>query len=114
MSAEIAGPNTPLSYGSNFKIKCTAFLSVELNEVDIQVMWTDQDRNPINMTTGDLSVNSGLDTNTLLDTNTYSLELNFNNIQASQVGRYVCCSTFNEWDSEPFMLARHFIVSTQG
>ena len=77
-------------------------------------MWIDQDRNPINMTTADLSVNSGLDTYTLLDTNTCSLELNFNNIQASQVGRYVCCSTFSEWDSEPFMLARHFIVSTQG
>ena len=95
-------------------MRCTAFLSVELNEVVVQVMWTDQDRNPINMTTGDLSVSSGLDTNTLLDTNTYSLELNFNSLQASQVGRYTCHSTFNERDSEPFILPRQFIVSVQG
>ena len=103
-----------MSYGSNFTVTCTAFLSVELNEVVVQVMWTDQDRNPINMTTGDLSVSSGLDTNTLLDTNTYSLELNFNNLQASLVGTYTCHSTFNEWDSEPFILPRQFIVSVQG
>ena len=103
-----------MSYGSNFTVRCTAHLSVELNEVVIQVMWTDQDRNPINMTTGDLSVGSGLDTNTLLDTNTYSLELNFNNLQTSQVGRYTCCSTFIEQDNELFILPRHFIVSVQG
>ena len=114
MSAEIAGPNTPLSYGSNFKIKCTAFLSVELNEVMVQVMWSDPYLQIINMTTGDISVGSGLVTKMFMNTNTYSLDLNFNNIQASQVGRYVCRSTFNERDSEPFMLARHFIVSTQG
>ena len=103
-----------MSYGSNFKVRCTAFISVELNEVKIQVMWTDQDRNPINMTTGDLSVSSGLDTNTLLDTNTYSMELNFNNLQASQVGRYTCCSMFTEQENEPFILPRHFNVSVQG
>ena len=101
-------------YGSNFTVRCTAFLSVELNKVVVQVIWTDQDRNPINMTTGDLSVSSGLDTNTLLDTNTYSLDLNFNNLQASQVGRYTCRSTFIEQDNEPFILTRHFIVSVQG
>ena len=78
------------------------------------MIWTDQDRNPINMTTGDLSVSSGLDTNTLLDTNKYSLELNFNNLQASLVGTYTCCSTFNEQDSEPFILQRQFFVSVQG
>ena len=78
------------------------------------MIWTDQDRNPINMTTGDLSVSSGLDTNTLLDTNTYSLELNFNNLQASLVGTYTCCLTFNEQDSEPFILQRRFFVSVQG
>ena len=103
-----------MSYGSNFTVTCTASLSVELNEVVVQVMWTDQEKNPINMTTGDLSGSSGLDTNTLLDTNTYSLELNFNNIQASQVGRYTCCSTFIEQDNEPFILPRQFIVSVQG
>ena len=78
------------------------------------MIWTDQDRNPINMTTGDLSVSSGLDTNTLLDNNTYSLELNFNNLQASLVGTYTCCLTFNEQDSEPFILQRRFFVSVQG
>ena len=103
-----------MSYGSNFTVRCTTTLSVELNEVEIQVMWTDQDRNPINMTTGDLSVSSGLDTNTLLDTNTYTLELNFNNLQASQVGRYTCHSTFIERDNDLFILPRHFIVSVQG
>ena len=101
-----------MSYGSNFKVRCTAFLSVELNEIEIQVIWTDQDKNPINMTTGALSVGSGLDTNMLMDT--YSLELNFINLQASQVGGYTCRSTFNEQDSEPFILLRQFIVSVQG
>ena len=101
-----------MSYGSNFKVRCTAFLSVELNEIGIQVIWTDQDNNPINMTTGDLSVGSGLDTNMLMDT--YSLDLNFINLQASQVGRYTCYLTFNEQDSEPFILSRQFIVSVQG
>ena len=76
------------------------------------MIWTDQDKNPINMTTGDLSVGSGLDTNMLMDT--YSLDLNFNNLQASQVGNYTCGLTFNEWDNKPFILLRHFIVSVQG
>ena len=101
-------------YGSNFKIRCTALLSVELNEVVVQVIWTDQDSNPINMTTGDLSVSSGLDTNMLMDAKTYSLDLNFNNLQASQVGNYTCGSTLNEQDNKPFVLLRHFIVSVQG
>ena len=103
-----------MSYGSNFTVRCTALLSVELNEVVLQVIWTDQYSNPINMTTGDLSVSSGLDTNMLMNTKTYSLDLNFNNLQASQVGRYTCHSTFNEQDSEPFILSRHFNVYVQG
>ena len=89
----------------------------ELNKVEIQVIWTDQDRNPINMTTGDLSVGSGLYANMLMDTNTFSLDLNFNNLQNTQVGRYTCCSTFSEWDSEPFILQDSLLclykVSTQ-
>ena len=103
-----------MSYGSNLTVRCTAYLYIDLNEVQIQVIWTNQDRNPINMTTGDLSVSNGLDTNTFLDTNAYSLELIFNNLQASQVGRYTCCSMFTEQDNEPFILPRHFIVSVQG
>ena len=101
-----------MSYGSNFKVRCTAFLSVELNEIEIQVIWTDQDNNPINMTAGDLSVGSGLDTNMLMDT--YLLDLNFINLQASQVGKYTCGSTFIEQNNKPFILLRQFIVSVQG
>ena len=103
-----------MSYGSNFKIRCTALLLVELNEVVVRVIWTDQDSNPINMTSGDLSVSSGLDTNMLMDTKTYSLDLNFNNLQASQVGKYTCHSNFNEHENKLFILPRYFIVSVQG
>ena len=91
-----SGPSTPLSYGSNFNVKCTDFLLDEINKVEIQAIWTDQDRNPINMTTGDLSVGNRLDTNMLMDTNRFLLDLNFNNLRGTQVGRSTCCSTFNE------------------
>ena len=114
MSAEVTGPNVPLLHGSNFTVRCTAFISAELNEVIVQVMWSDQYLQIINMTTGDISVGSGLDTNMLTDTNMYSLDLNFNNLQVSQVGNYTCGSAFNEQDSTPFILPRHFIVSVQG
>ena len=103
-----------MSYGSNFAIRCTASLSVELNELVIQVIWADQYLQVINVTTGDISVGNGLDTNIFMNTSTYSLDLNFTNLQASQVGKYTCCSTFNEQDSEPFILQRQFIVSVQG
>ena len=103
-----------MSYGSNFTVRCIAFLSLELNEVVVQVLWADQYLQVINMTTGDISVSSGLDTNMFMNTNTYSLDLNFNNLQASQVGRYTCGTAFIGSDSEPFILLRQFIVSVQG
>ena len=78
------------------------------------MIWTDPYLQFINMTTGNLSVSSGLDANMFMNTNTYPLDLNFNNLQASQVGRYTCYSTFIEQDSEPFILQRQFIVSVQG
>ena len=102
-----------MSYGYSFTVRCTAILSAELNEVQIQVMWSDQELQIINMTTGDISVGSGLDTNMLTDTETYSLDLNFLNLQVSQVGNYTCGSVFIEMDSEPFILPRHFIASVQ-
>ena len=103
-----------MSYGFNFTVRCIAFLSIELNEVVVQVLWADQYLHVINMTTGDISVSSGLDTNMLMNTNTYSLDLNFNNLQASQVGKYTCGTAFIEQNSEPFILRRQFIVSVQG
>ena len=104
-----------MSYGSNFTLICTAFISNELNEVQVQVIWADQELQIINMTTGDISVGSELDTNMLTDSNTYSLDLNFLNLQVSQVGNYTCGSEFNEGqDNESFRLQRNFIVSVQG
>ena len=103
-----------MSYGSDFKVRCTAFISVELNEVVVQVMWADPYLQVINMTTGDISVGDGLNTKMLMNSNTHSLELNFNNLQASQVGKYTCGTAFIEWDSEPFILPRQFIVSVEG
>ena len=103
-----------MSYGSNFTVTCTASLSVELNEVVVQVIWGDQYLQVINMTTGDISVGSGLYTKMFMNINTYSLDLNFNNLQAYLVGRYTCGSAFNEQDSNPFILTREFIVSVQG
>ena len=103
-----------MSYSSNFTITCTASLSVELNELVVQVVWTDPYLQVINMTTGDISVGNALNTDIFMNTNTYSLNLNFTNLQASQVGRYTCHSTFIEQKSEPFILQRQFIVSVQG
>ena len=77
-------------------------------------MWADPYLEVINMTTGDISVGSGLDTNMLMNTNTYSLDLNFNNLQASQVGNYTCGSAFIERNSEPFILRRQISVFVQG
>ena len=108
------GPNATFSYGYNFTVKCTAFLSIELNEVVVQVMWADPYLQIINMTTGDISVGNGLYTDKFMNTNTYSLDLNFNNLQASQVGRYTCDTIFNEQNIETFILSRQFIVSLQG
>ena len=103
-----------MSYGSNFTVTCTTSLSVELNEVVVQVIWTDPYLQVINMTTGDISVGSGLYTKMFMNINTYSLDLNFNNLQAYLVGNYTCSSAFYEQDSKPFILPREFIVSVQG
>ena len=103
-----------MSYGSNFTVRCNAYLSVELNEVVVQVIWIDQHLQVINMTTGDISVGNALDTDMFMNTNTYSLDLNFNNLQASQVGNYTCGSAFNEQDNKPFILPRQISVSVQG
>ena len=115
MSADVTGPTVPLSHGSNFTLICSASISNELDElVEVEVMWADQDRNPINITTRGLSVGS-LDTNMLTDTNIYTRNLNFLSLQASQVGRYICGSRFNEGQgNSPFSLQRYFIVSVQG
>ena len=80
----------------------------------VQIIWTDPYLQVINMTTWGISVGSGLYTKMFMNVNTYSLDLNFNNLQASQVGRYTCHSTFIEQESEPFILQRQFIVSVQG
>ena len=90
------------------------FLSVELNEVVVQVAWANPYLQVINMTTGDISIGNGLNTNMFMYSNTHSLELNFKNLQASQIGRYTCGLTFNEQDTEPFILQRQFTVSVQG
>ena len=103
-----------MSYGSNFTVTCTAFLSVELNKVVVQVIWTDQYLQVINMTSREISVGNALDTNMFMNTKTYSLDLNFTNLQASQVGKYTCCLTFIEQSSKTFLLLRQFIVSVQG
>ena len=103
-----------MSYGSNFTVRCTASLSVELNEVVVQVIWTDPYLQVINMTSGDISFGSGLYTKMFMNINTYSLDLNFNNLHTSQVGNYTCDSAFIEQDNKLFILPRHFIVSVQG
>ena len=103
-----------MSYSSNFTIRCTAFLSVELNDVLVQVMWTDPYLQIINMTTGGISVGNRLYNNMFMNTNTYSLDLNFNNLQVSQVGRYTCGIPFNEKNIETFIITRQYIVSVQG
>ena len=103
-----------MAYGSSFIIRCTAILSTEPIEVVVQVIWTDQHLQVINMTTGNLSVGSGLDTSMFMNITTYSLDLNLNNLHVSQVGKYVCRSTFTEQDSESFILQKQFIVSVQG
>ena len=103
-----------MSYHSNFTVTCTASLSVELNEVVVQVIWTDPYLQVINMTTGDISVGSGLYTKMFMNINTYSLDLNFNNLQASQVGNYTCGSIFIDQHNKPFILQRQFIVFVQG
>ena len=110
------GPNVPLLYGSNFIVICNTSISAELDEiVEVEVLWADPDLQVINMTTGDLSVGSGLYTNMLTDTNIYTRNLNFLSLQASQVGNYTCGSRFNEGQgNDSFTLARHFIVSVQG
>ena len=78
------------------------------------MIWSDQYLQVINMTTGDISVGGGLYTKMFMNINTYSLDLNFNNLQASQVGNYTCSSAFNEQDSKPLILQRQFIVSVLG
>ena len=103
-----------MSYSSNFTIRCTTFLSVELNDVLVQVMWTDPYLQIINMTTGGISVGNKLYNNMFMNTNTHSLDLNFNNLQVSQVGRYTCGTAFNEKNIETFIITRQYIVSVQG
>ena len=77
-------------------------------------MWADPYLQVINITTEDISVGR-VDTIMLTDTNIYSLDLNFINLQASQVGNYTCGSAFIEGqNSDLFTLPRQISVSVQG
>ena len=109
MLVNIEGPtDTPLQYSSTFNLTCTATISNELNNTMIGMIWVYPNGTDIN-TTGDVSVDvDGVQNKTI-----YLLDLNFQRLQSSQVGTYLCQSGYID-SSGSATVRRYFNISVQG
>ena len=114
MLVNIEGPtNTPLQYLSTFTLTCTATISNELNNTMVGMIWVYPNGTDIT-TTGDVSVNvAGVQNMAIMDSIIYSLDLNFQRLQASQVGTYLCQSGYID-NSGNVTVRRYFNISVQG
>ena len=116
MLVDIEGPtNTPLQYLSTFNMTCTATISNELNDTMVGMIWVYPNGTDIN-TRRDVSVKfnvAGVQNKTLMDSIIYSLDLNFQRLQASQVGTYLCQSEYID-SSGNVTVRRYFNISVQG
>ena len=72
----------------------------EFNDTTIEMAWMDPNGTIVNQTT-------------IMDSIIYSLDLNFNNLQASQVGTYLCGSGYID-SSGIVTVRRYFNISVQG
>ena len=110
MLVDIEGPtNTPLQYLSTFNMTCTATINNELNNTMVDMTWVYPNGTNIN-TIGDVSIDVA---ETMMDSIIYSLDLNFQRLQASQVGTYLCQSEYID-SSGNVTVRRYFNISVQG
>ena len=113
MLVNIEGPtNTPLQYLSTFNMTCTATINNELNNTMVDMIWVYPNGTNINNTTGDVSIDVA-ENKTMMDSIIYSLDLNFQRLQASQVGTYLCQSGYID-SSGNVTVRRYFNISVQG
>ena len=102
VSVTIEGPtDTPLQYFSTFNMTCTVAIMDEFNDTTIEMVWMDPNgRSVVNQST-------------IIDSIIYSLDLNFQRLQASQVGTYLCGSGYID-SSGNVTVRRYFNISVQG
>ena len=97
----IEGPtDTLLQYFSTFNVTCTATIMDEFNDTTIEMVWMDPNGTVVNQST-------------IMNSIIYSLDLNFNDLQASQVGTYLCSSEYID-SSGNVTVRRYFNISVQG
>ena len=111
VSLAIEGPNN-INYYDNFMLTCIVALASEINDTMVQVAWADPNLNPFSSTNNsDIVLSSRNSILTYDDYNAvYTLSLNFNALQASQVGVYTCGAMF----SDNITVSSNFSVSVQG
>lgn len=98
----IEGPNTlPLEIFSNFVLSCTVTLAPETNVTSIELEWINYSASTQPVTT---IVNGNI---------VYTLNLTFNQLQASHVGNYTCRALLMD-DSESISVSNIFTVSVKG
>ena len=103
VSIEVPVSST-LLIGSNITVSCIVNITIEVTVA--QVVWTDQDFNPLNNTIeGNLI--SGMD-NLML-----SLDLIINEVQVSNTGVYTCGAIINDTLDESVMIERQYTLKVK-
>lgn len=111
---QIEGPNTlPLEIFSNFVLSCTVTLAPETNVTSIELEWINYSAISVNSTNED-DIASTQPVATIVNGNiVYTLDLTFNQLQASHVGNYTCRALLMD-DSESISVSNIFTVSVKG
>ena len=89
-----------MQYFSTFNVTCTVAIMDEFNDTTIEMVWMDPNGTVVNQST-------------IMDDIIYSLDLNFDNLEASQVGTYLCGSGYRD-SNGTVTVRRYFNISVQG
>ena len=83
-------PSSTLLIGSDITVSCIVNITIEVTAS--QVVWTDQDSNPLNTVDGNLT-GGGID---LMNDLMLSLDLMINKVRVSNAGVYICEAVIND------------------
>ena len=105
----------PLDHSSSFSLTCTLTLAPEVNDTMVEMNWASPDLIPFNsIDDGDILLDALEPTMiSVNDSVVYTLTLNFNSLQASQVGEYVCGASLND-STDSIIVTSNYSLSVQG
>ena len=96
-------PSSTLLIGSDITVSCIVNITIEVTVA--QVVWTDEDFNPLNTVEGNLI--SGMD-NLML-----SLDLMINEVQASNAGVYTCGAIINDTLGDSATIEKQYTLTVE-